>query len=760
MSGTMQKLKRLGGMAPRELAHRFREKGISELERIGVGSSARDASEGIPFKQYLSGAPAQRFYFANPESLRQLVRENFPQWIDRAGDEAERLCRHEVELLSYGAVKLDREIDWHRDPVTGRIWERRFWTDYRPEDDSAGRDSKTIHELNRHQHLPRLAKAYLFTGDERYAAEAVAQLESWIEQNPPGLGINWQSSLEIGIRAISWMWTLFLLLPSRSLEEAAAERIGRSLFAQLEHVYRYTSVFSSPNTHLIGEAAALFIGGLVFRDQKRPAAWLERGAALLAEEADKQILEDGVYGELSSCYHCYALDFYLQALALAERNRFPFPDRVPHKVCDMLRFLMHLTRPDGSLPLLGDDDGGRALALEKKNYRSFSEALCLGAVLFLREDFKHQAGAFFEEALWLLGEEAWQVYRLLGNEPPAQTQAFFSSAGYLIQRSGWGPLDSHLVFDCGGLGMLAGGHAHADALSVVLFNRGRELLVDPGTFVYNCAPEWRDYFRSTRAHNTVTIDGQDQAERGGTFRWKTKISSRVERELAPPAMEYIEGEHDGYGRMRQGVIHRRRLLHIPPEYWIVVDDFRGPGEHTFDFNYHLAPDVEVSSLEHDEAELVVRAERAGLLLGLYASRPVRTELICGQTAPIGGWVSHGYGHKRPSSTVRATLAGPTPAAAMTFLAIAPTAPVLGRLKLEDESVIACSYAHHGFEDLAIFSTGASEIAVGDFRLRGEFFWLRIRGGVLQQTVAIRARMLHHRGKDVLEDALCAPSVAS
>src|SRR6185503_15998390 len=164
-----------------------------------------------------------------------------------------------------------------------------------------------------------------------------------------------------------------------------------------------------------------------------------------------------------------------------------------------------------------------------RNYRSFCDALCLGAVLYLREDFKHQAGPFCEEAFWLVVEDAWEVYRMLGSEPPGHTQAFYPSAGYLIQRSGWGRLDSHLVFDCGGLGMLTGGHAHADALSVTLFSGGRELLVDPGTCVYNCAPEWRDYFRSTRAHNTVTIDGQDQAERGGTFRWNTKISSRVER---------------------------------------------------------------------------------------------------------------------------------------------------------------------------------------------------------------------------------------
>ncbi len=164
---------------------------------------------------------------------------------------------------------MGREIDWHRDPVTGQIWEQRFWADYRPLHDSEGRDSKIIHELNRHQHLPRLAKAYLLTGDERYAGEAVAQLNSWIDQNPPGRGINWQSSLEIGnpgdLLVVDDLPRFSL---RRSFDEASAQRIGDSLFAQLEHVHRYTSVFTSPNTHLIGEAAALYIAGLVFRDRK------------------------------------------------------------------------------------------------------------------------------------------------------------------------------------------------------------------------------------------------------------------------------------------------------------------------------------------------------------------------------------------------------------------------------------------------------------------------------------------------------------
>ena len=532
------------------------------------------------------------------------------------------------------------------------------------------------------------------------------------------------------------MWTIFPPTPFESVRRGFRPTHRRLVVCTTGHVHRYTSVFTSPNTHLIGEAAALYIAGLVFRDGKQPAVWFRQGATLLAEAAEKQVLDDGVYGELSSCYHCYALDFFLQATVLAKQNGLCFPEPVPHRVQGMLQFLMHLTRPDGTLPALGDDDGGRALALDKRDYRSFQDGLCLGAILYRRGDFKHQAGAFCEEALWMLGKDAWDSYRQLESREPADTQAYFSSAGYLVQRSGWGPFASHLVFDCGGLGMLTGGHAHADALSLTLFSGDRELLVDPGTFVYNCAPEWRNYFRSTRAHNTVAIDGRDQAEQGGTFHWKTSIGSRGARTITPPGIEYAEGEHDGYRRMPQGVIHRRRLLYVPPESWIVADDFRGGGEHTFDFHYHFPPDDGESRLH----------------LHLVASQPVKMERI-------DGWSSRGYGAKRAASTLRATLTGSAPVAAMTFLVLTPdgySEPVIRRLTLTSGTGIACSYDHHGFEDIAVLSAGDSEMAVGDFRMRGEFFWLRQEGGVLKQVLAVRAYALEVAGRCIFRRAEAGP----
>ena len=176
---------------------------------------------------------------------------------------------------------------------------------------------------------------------------------------------------------------------------------------------------------------------------------------------------------------------------------------------------------------------------------------------------------------------------------PRSLRASYPAAGYFIQRSGWHRPDSHLTFDCGGLGSLGGGHGHADALSLTLHAHGEDLLIDPGTFVYNGSRDWRDSFRSTWAHNTVVVDGKDQAKSAGTFKWESQSLSRVVQEFCLPGIEYAAGENVDHLRLPGGIVHGRRLLHIKPDYWAVLDDFRGEGEHRFDFYYHFAPDAEV-----------------------------------------------------------------------------------------------------------------------------------------------------------------------
>ena len=783
---TVEKLKRLRRMTAGEITYRMRDKLRSEADRVrfrlnSVGEAEENLSRFFSsfspadvrdsFKQYLQEGPAQRFYLPGMpeerERLKIFVAGYFPDWRKRAVEEAERLCQHRVELLGYGEIELGREINWHQDPVTGQAWPRRYWADYDLVHDATAGDPKSVHELNRHQYLPRLAKTYFLTGEEKYAREAVEQIQSWIAQNPPACGIHWHSSLEIGLRVISWLWTIFFLLPSESLDEDAARSMGGSLLAQLDHISRYPSVFSSPNTHLLGEATALLIGGLIFSECKRARAWRQLGASLLVQEMDKQVSPEGVHAELSSYYHCYALDFYLQALVLAKRNQFSFPNEIWERLGCMMDFLQYLTRPDGLIPLLGDEDGGRALALGQTSYRSFRDALCAGAVLFFRPDFKHQAGEFCEETLWMLGEPAWNTYVFLKSIPPLRLNASYPAAGYFILRSDWSRLASHLVFDCGGMGMINGGHGHADSLSIVLSVGGKELLADPGTCTYNAAPEWRTFFRSTRAHNTALVDGRDQSEMGETFRWNQIAQSRVVKQLTRAGIEYVEGEHNGYTRLPQGVVHRRRLLYCKPDYWVVVDDFRGEGEHSFDLYYHFGPEVEISFGGCDgfkqELELHAQVPGGGLRVFLCASAPLKAEIVRGQSAPIQGWVSRRYGEKRPALTLRVTFCSPVPAAIVSILVpfVAGSDQPASRQDREGcevsglaagEQVVACAVKKQSRKDLMVFSTQDSELEVSDCKMRGELFWLRTDGDVLKQLFAVNARSLEYNGQTFLANS--------
>lgn len=720
----MGKLARLLTMTPHEIGYRVRERVRQETERVRQPDRAKGEWAGC-----LRDAFDSRFYFsaADRPALQEFVATRFPQWQAKAISEADSL--------------LGSRIDWHKDPVSGTCWPLRFWADYDPVHDTSCGDAKVIHELNRTQHLPRLGKAFFLSGNERYAADAISQIDGWIAQNPVGMGINWQSSLEISIRVLSWLWTIAFLLPSKAFTEEFASRVANSLVAQLRHVYRYPSVYSSPNTHLIGEAAVLFIAGSLFAGLDEANKWREFGAEFLTREIDRQVLSDGVHSEVSTYYHCYAADFYLQALMIVRRNQVEFPPVAWRKVEQMLDFVMRISKPDGCIPLLGDDDGGRALALDQPTYRSYLDGLCIGAVVFNRPDFKSRSSAFQEEALWLLGAQAGSDYEALGTAVPSSDGNSFPAAGYFVQRSGWGAADSHMVFDCGGLGLPSGGHGHADALSLVLSVGGREMLVDPGTCVYNAATEWRSFFRSSRAHNTVVVDGQDQSKAGGTFQWCTQAETQVRNRFELEELAYVEGEHRGYARLSSPVSHKRRLLHCKG-YWIVVDELEGSGKHTFDFLYHFSPELalDLQGSPDEPVEVLAHAHDSALLLFLDATASLRPKIICGQDAPLQGWVSSGYGVKQPAPVLCATAECSVPLRAVTI--IAPFrldhAPVVRRETVAG-CALSCSITHGRHTDLLMLPEPDATIEVAGLHRQGEMFWLRTSAGAPQQLLGVGVR---------------------
>jgi hypothetical protein len=761
-------LNRLRRMSASEIAHRFREQLRRESDklRLRAGHCVDDDPEldaliqqhGASLKRYFLNGPARRFYASTQEReaiLRFFVQKR-PEWLSRAIEQADTIAEHRMNLLGYSHVPLGSSIDWHRDPISGCQWSRRYWADYDLVH-SPPADAKIIHELNRHQHLPRLAKAFFLTGQEAYAREALDQIESWIDQNPTWYGINWQSSLEIAIRSISWLWTIFLLLPSESLDDETLRRFCRSLFAQLDHVYRYPSLYTSPNTHLIGEATALFIAGILFPELPRAAGWRAFGTRTLIDEMKRQVLNDGVYGELSSYYQCYATDFYLHVLTIGRRNEVSFPDWVWSRVRRMLEFALHITHPDGTIPLLGDDDGGRVLAIASENYGSYRDGLCSGAVLFGRSDFKYQANDFSEDSLWLLGPQAWAVFDALDGQQPVDLRRAFENGGYFVQRSGWGAKDTQVIFDCGGLGFGSGGHSHADALSMTVFSGGREFLIDPGTSVYNGAPEWRRFFRSTAAHNTVLIDGASQSEPSETFRWKTKTAGRLVKQISLADFDYLDGV------VPSAVAHRRRIIHVRPDYWIVLDDLQGLSRaaHDFDFLYHFAPGIQLTVMsDENSGEIDCRAtiDDVGLQLCMYASETVRAEALCGQTDPIQGWASRVYGERHASPVLKASVHAPSPVLMMSFLVPGNQTAQSQRFKSNTTHAIAAGIRGGDYDDIAVMTVEDGDLHFMEYEMRGEFFLLRLEAGTIRRLVAVNAFTFRHVGETIFDSNDMIPYV--
>ena len=402
--------------------------------------------------------------------------------------------------------------DWHRDPINHARAPQTFWGTIRYLDPACG-DHKVIWELNRHQHWRMLGRAYWLTRKDLYRAVFLSELESWLESNPPGTGINWASMLELGFRSLSWTWAVEFFCDGTDRDETPwLVDLLVALDRQLDQVAHGLSRYFSPNTHLTGEALALYAVSTAFPELRKSRARQELGRRVLLRESTRQVNPDGGHAELSAHYHRYSTDFYLLALLVARASNDPAADRFEDIVRSHARYLRAIADDRGQLPLLGDDDGGQLFGI--CGGRPADAAPTLSATAAALNDPTLAVAPADEEVHWILGRRP-----AVSLEPEGQSswpsQALLSS-GYFVSRNRRG---DHLVLDAGAHGYLSGGHSHSDALSIVLTIDGKPVLVDPGTATYTIDSALRDAFRSTRMHNTVVIDGSDHVAPRGPFQW-------------------------------------------------------------------------------------------------------------------------------------------------------------------------------------------------------------------------------------------------
>jgi heparinase II/III-like protein len=597
------------------------------------------------FCPYLTERFFDHFYplIDAPQELFGTYRQLFPGRAEQIIGEAERLRKHRMQIFAYGEVDFGVSLPWRQDVIHGIDSELVHWSRIPYLDFRRVGDSKITWEPNRHQHFVTLALAYRLTGNEGYAEECFTQWEDWQCQNPYLFGINWVSSLELAFRALSWIWMIHLLARSRAMTGQRLAELTRELALHANFISANLSTYYSPNTHLLGEGFALFAIGLLFPELRHSEAHRETGRKILLEEITKQVRRDGSHAEQSTYYHGYAADFFLCAAILADRNGCSFPSAYRGALEHMIDFMMHSAWPNGSHPMVGDADGGRLLPFGVRDPNDHRSTLSTAAVYFERGDLRDRAGQLSEETLWLLGPHAATRFQGLIPKPPVETSKVFPQSGFVVMRNGWQSDANMLAFEAGPQGMDSCGHGHADALSVVCSAQGTNWLVDPGTFVYTASKQWRDYFRSTQAHNTLVIDGQGQAQPGGPFKWLNLCPARLESWATLPNLDYASGMHEGYRRLAEPVVHRRRVAFVKPDRWFLLDDLSGAGTHSLEFFFHFPPDVQLRVDEHscwatksDNRFLIIADPR----LSLDADR--------GEEDPVQGWYSRDYGHREPA----------------------------------------------------------------------------------------------------------------
>ncbi|MGR3302593.1 MAG: alginate lyase family protein [Candidatus Scalindua sp.] len=629
-------INRFSLMSPMEIGHRIKWEIKKKSERLLVKDFSPDVS--IIDKEI-------HWYFGvqDKDQIISFVRKE-GIWNE---DEAIELMDHKFTFFSFDRKYLGKTINWHQDYKNDKESPLKYCKDidYRNFDEVG--DIKYTWEINRHLHLIPLAKAYYLTLDQKYKEEVVEQIKSWIETNPYMKGVNWESSLELGIRLISWSWVWCFI---GCLDEEFKRMWLECIYKHCNIISKNFSGYSSANNHLIGEAAGLFIASIAWPFERKSKEWQDKSYRILLEEIEKQNYEDGVNKEQSTSYQQFVLDFFILAGVLGGKNGVVFPESYWERIEQMIMFIASIMDKNGNVPAIGDADDGYAVILsEDEGFNPYQSLITTGAVLFNRGDFKSKAEKFDEKSLWLMGIEGFEQFTALEEKMFKPIKTFEKGGYYILSAFENTENEVRSVFDCGPLGFLSiAAHGHSDALSFTLSIGGQEFIIDPGTYAYHTKEEWREYFKGTSAHNTIRIDGESQSISGGDFMWLRKAKSRLIQYESNDDFDLVIGEHDGYKRLKDPVTHQRELKLDKKHNTIrIVDRISAKDKHMVEQYFHFSRDcVLEKTTEHDWCIKIKDKE-----ISLKVDERLHSNVFRGSLQPISGWQSKRFDVKEETFTI-------------------------------------------------------------------------------------------------------------
>lgn len=538
-----------------------------------------------------------------------------------------------VQLLGSAPTDLGTPIDWSRDFKSGLDWPRGYFRRLplvRRDDAS---DVKVPWELSRLQWLLPAGQAYLLDGDEAYAQAARFVIQEWIDANPYSMSVNWGCAMEAAMRVLSWTWLFHVFHASDAWRDAGfRSRFLCALYLHADFTERYIERSDINGNHYTADAAGLAVAGLLFGEGEAPERWQRFGWEILADELPRQVFGDGVDFEASCAYHRLVLELFLLPALYRRALGLPVPASYSDRLVAMARFVAAYTRPDGSAPLWGDADDGRALPLGSQDINDHRYLVGLVGTAFDVPDLIAAFSGPRAEIYWLLGPEA--AGRLSESGATPRSAAFPEGGVYVLRNA-----TDHVFVDCGPVGMAGrGGHGHNDCLSLEAYLLDRWLVADCGAYTYSADFAARNRFRSTRAHNTPQVDGVEINRLiAPDVLWELRDDARPEPRRFDAGAEWdvFVGAHSGYRRLDPSVTPvRTLLLHHARHALVVRDALEGHGSHRVEVPLHLAPGVTAEVLAADRVRLV--AGDVEFLLAWCSPATWRLELGTGQVSPSYG----------------------------------------------------------------------------------------------------------------------------
>lgn len=575
------------------------------------------------------------------------------QIIENAGEAAVgNIKTFSKQFRSYGNPK-----QWHLNPVRNKCWTDVHYSQVMKGERDCG-DIKLVWEPNRFSFVFDYVRAYYLTGDSYWCRAFCADLKNWQQNNIYRQGPNWNSGQELAIRVLAWFFGLDAFYADKSFSEADFQRIVSLMYLHGEHLeanidYAQKAVH---NNHLIGEALGLYVIGLYFPWFKQSARWKKRGRELLENDCLKQFYPDGGYCQNSHNYHRLALHYYLWAWRVAELNGEPLDSKIKQLFEQSLALLLaNLNMSNGMLPNYGANDGALLnpwTCCDYTDYRPLLNALNYA----VNKTRLFEPGRWDEELLWFFGPEALDS----PVSKPVLKSSSFPVAGLHILRQ---DPENFVVFRCGSIIDRFG---QADQLHVDLWWRGLNIAQDAGSYLYNDELQFHRHFVGTAAHNTVTVDDQNQMLLYRRFKFLYWTKAKLLDFAGQGNRQEVAGEHYGYDRLKESIIHRRKVISLSADVSIIIDQVYGKEKLQFDHKmqlHWLLLNCEYEKLNIERWQGVKLATAKGdfciLTLALDDTDnrviPAEMQLVKGRAGQPEGWVSRYYSCKEEALSLNLTV---------------------------------------------------------------------------------------------------------